>query len=85
MSNILYENGSPVYAIVNGKMVEVQEVRHGRWTQHDDAYYAGGGYWECSCCKWHISNFIFIEDARYCPNCGAKMDEVDKNGDEITE
>ena len=55
---------------------DVQEVKHGRWTQHDDAYYAGGGYWECSCCKWHISNFIFIEDARYCPNCGAKMDEV---------
>lgn len=60
---------------------DVQEVKHGRWTQHDDAHYAGGGYWECSCCKWHISNFIFIEDARYCPNCGAKMVNEDDDTD----
>lgn len=78
MSNILYENGFPVYAIVNGKMVEVQEIRRGKCEQHDDEYYAGGGYWECSCCKWRISNFIFIEDARYCPNCGALMVNEDE-------
>ena len=26
MGNVLYENGFPIYAIVNGKMVDVQEV-----------------------------------------------------------
>lgn len=31
MADILHENGEPIAAIVNGKMVEVQEVRHGRW------------------------------------------------------
>ena len=57
---------------------DVQEVRHGRYEQHDDPLYAKGGYWECSCCKWRISNLIFIEDINYCPKCGAKMDEVDE-------
>ena len=45
---------------------DVQEVRHGRWIDDETAYI-------CSVCfhgspsgaKWN-----------YCPNCGAKMDEV---------
>ena len=58
MSNILYENGSPVYAIVNGKMVEVQEVRHGRW---EDLH--------CTVC----GKIGWSDEDDYCPNCGASM------------
>lgn len=53
---------------------EVTEVKHGRWEHHDDATYAGGGYEECSYCRWRCSEWIFIEDTRYCPNCGSRMD-----------
>lgn len=65
-------------AIQAAPAADVQEIRRGKWEQHDDEYYAGGGYWECSCCKWRISNFIFIEDARYCPHCGAAMIEEEE-------
>ena len=71
MGNILYENGQPIYAIVDGKMVDVQKVKHGRWE------------WEgfniaCSECGF-MPYFDSTEPLyHYCPNCGAKMDEVEE-------
>lgn len=56
---------------------ERSEPKTGRWIHHDDKAYAGGGYEECSCCKWRCSEWIFIEDSHYCPNCGCRMMEVD--------
>lgn len=71
MSHILYENGYPVLAIVNGKIVKVQEVKHGRWVDVEPAphnlFYA-----TCSVCGDRQT----IEVANYCPMCGASMDEV---------
>lgn len=51
----------------------IEERKTGRWIHHDDKAYAGGGYEECSCCKWRCSEWVFIEDSHYCPNCGARM------------
>ena len=65
MANILYENGFPIKAVVNGKLVDVQEVRHGRW---DFDEYG----WVCSVCESPIS--VRYGKKNYCPNCGAKMD-----------
>lgn len=53
--------------------VNAVPVRHGKWiwNQHACGYYMNG--YVCSLCKqgdWH--------DANYCPNCGAKMDGVEK-------
>ena len=70
MSHILYENGQPIYAIVDGKMVEVQEVKHGRWIKEPNCYY------RCSVCGDHHPCIKGNMDYNYCPNCGAKMDEV---------
>lgn len=42
---------------------DVQEVRHGRWELYDI----------CSVCGAQAE-----QQTNYCPNCGAKMDEVDK-------
>lgn len=75
MANILYENGFPIKAIVNGKLVDVQEVRHGRWIPTLIMGGCGSAGYSCSVC--HKFNKT---DSNYCPHCGAKMDEDDKHG-----
>ena len=49
-----------------------EPVRHGRWIWDDEGYH-------CSECFFHAyGNTLECFDGtyRYCPNCGAKMDEV---------
>lgn len=75
MSDILYENGSPVYAIVNGKLVEVQEVRHGRWETFSPFSKPRCSICGELCIGAHAFDYTLTN---YCPNCGAKMDEVEK-------
>ena len=62
MSSILYENGYPVLAIVNGKIVKVQEVKHGRW---ESVPYGC----VCSVCGKRKEQ----GSDNFCANCGAKM------------
>ena len=45
---------------------DVVPVRHGRWTHKPNVY--GVAY--CSECDYELR----INNASYCPNCGAKMD-----------
>ena len=42
---------------------DVAPVRHGRWKEHQ-------GYCECDQCECLVTSCF-----KYCPNCGAKMDE----------
>ena len=39
----------------------------------------------CSECRWGFDNpydmYIRSEEFKYCPNCGAKMDEMGKEGE----
>lgn len=55
--------------------VEAEPVRHGRWI--------GGELGECSVCGHHgCASDIWNDCAnQYCPNCGAKMDEVEHETD----
>lgn len=72
MANILYENGFPIKAIVNGKLVDVQEIRRGRWKCVSIGRYA------CSLCgrePWYEGS---INTMHYCPNCGAAMIEEEE-------
>lgn len=48
---------------------DVVPVRHGRWISHELEF--GGLVSECSVC--HAEGMI---DGNFCPNCGARMDEV---------
>lgn len=52
------------------------EQRHGKWMEHEWAEEVGGlliSNYECSeCHSWERSA------SNYCPNCGVKMDEVEK-------
>ena len=55
--------------------VDAEPVRHGHWiTQFDDLFPMESTI-ECSACgekEWMMT----IINHNYCPNCGAKMDEV---------
>lgn len=78
MANVLYENGFPIYALVNGQMVEVQEVRHGRWKPFDLTW--GRSVYACTSCGEALevpTDFVCGKPMyEFCPYCGAKMDEV---------
>ena len=60
--------------VINVLLMDAQEVRHGRWIKlyHDN--------YKCSeCGAWWGSDYNdeIINNFNYCPNCGAKMDEVE--------
>lgn len=53
----------------------VDAVKHGRWIKHNEIKNIyGGKYIECSECgeKYVVQ---YIEDEKFCRNCGARMDE----------
>lgn len=62
--------------------IEAEPVKHGRWITVSDGYGNGvamASICECSLCKDTI--WVYKNDERkwkYCPNCGAKMDEVEE-------
>lgn len=47
---------------------DVQEVKHGRWFEHQEGRWI---YAKCSVC-----NTVRNTPTNYCPNCGSRMDEV---------
>ena len=66
-----------VLSLVEGKLVidtpkvDAEPVRHGRWIWDDEGYH-------CSECFFHAyGNTLECLDGtyRFCPNCGARMDE----------
>lgn len=73
----------PSYAVSALKELpsaDAEPVRHGRWIGISDGY--ADGYpvydeWECSECGVVFEDeFEDVEPRyKYCPNCGAKMDE----------
>lgn len=53
--------------------VDVAEVKHAHWT-HIVGYDPRDAWVECSRCRTTVK----YPGTKYCPNCGAKMDEEDK-------
>lgn len=58
-------------AILDAPAADVAPVLHGRWLYGD--YYDIGDV--CSECDWDSQ--MTHPSYRYCPNCGARMDEVE--------
>ena len=60
-------------------LYEAEPIKHGRWITVSDGYGNGvatASICECSLCKDTI--WVYKNDERkwkYCPNCGARMDE----------
>lgn len=59
--------------------VEIESVKRGRWIYIKKKMLRGGyiSASECSVCHKRIMPHF---KPNYCPNCGAKMDEVEDNG-----
>lgn len=53
--------------ILETAVVDAEPIRHGKWI------YTGFMEVKCNNCG---NVFHELEDINYCPNCGAKMDEV---------
>lgn len=73
-----YNGYSDTYdkAYIIGVLEELPSVeKHGRWIL-DDEY---DDFWRCSECGYEfVIEGTDIPTYFYCPNCGAKMDEVEK-------
>lgn len=58
----------------------IDAERHGYWCfeEFPDGYY----HWECSeCKKWFEEDSMSLaEEWKYCPNCGAKMNDIEEEG-----
>ena len=53
---------------------DVAPVRHAHWIYHRDNLFPSDSTQECSYC--HKEESLTLHNDNYCPNCGAKMDEV---------
>ena len=55
--------------VINVLLMDTEEVRHGQWIVT--------GFMEVKCSLCGAIQHE-LADANYCPNCGAKMDEVEE-------
>ena len=70
-------------AIDEAPTIDAEPVRHGKWIEHHEPYtWMGYTYWSCSECGFECGyeKDITIR-TNYCPNCGAKMNEVNDGND----
>ena len=68
--------GSAIEVLEDFPAADVAEVKRGRWERCDFSAPSGGyTMYQCSVCAC-----LYNEPSHYCPNCGAKMDEVEDNG-----
>lgn len=51
---------------------DVEEVRHGEWIDTGFGGIHGDTLYRCSCCGEERE--AYVDEERFCPNCGAKMD-----------
>ena len=69
------------FEVVDGmEAADVQEVKHGRWIKREYcSNYSGYDYgMKCSVCGKPLYRQLSEKMPNYCPNCGAKMDEVEE-------
>ena len=63
-------------AVAQKIAVDAKPMKHGHWLFYEepDGYYHS----ECSECRQWCDEDVFLKDKwHYCPNCGARMDEVE--------
>ena len=77
-ANALYKANDIYSAIDNAPAADVEPVRHGRWLTHSDR----PDSLICSVCECGFDMWKH-DQHNYCPNCGAKMDGGDDNGDNV--
>lgn len=72
-----YDKEGYILLIQNAPASDVVEVKHGEWiyncAEWGSSDYSKDVYYKCSICGKEYEQFD-IDEANYCPNCGAKMD-----------
>lgn len=65
-----FKFGDMVKLLENVPVADVQEVKHAKWA------HLGGDEWCCSCCGFvkHTEGSWEKPSAKYCEDCGAKME-----------
>lgn len=58
--------------IIAAPAADVAPVRHGRWIYHEEIIHTLS-HTRCSVCS-SIRYEHYVNDFRYCPSCGSKMD-----------
>lgn len=63
---------------------DVVEIKHGKWKMEVDEYRICATVFTCSNCKAtyttvEMDDKEFLEDMKYCPTCGAKMEGVEND------
>ena len=61
--------------VIRKTLEEAKQERTGRWLPDNRP---GGGFWVCSCCKFPSEAFAADKLYKYCPVCGARMEEKDE-------
>lgn len=70
-TGILQERTAFKYDLMDAPTVDAEPIRHGRWKPYKTEQGRTFGVYCSKCKKWLLMN-----PTPYCPNCGAKMDEV---------
>lgn len=58
--------------------VDAEPIRHGHWTDRQEDYDGADIYEFCSVCGCDSDISHYGESYKYCPHCGALMDEVEE-------
>lgn len=72
------------HAVEKAPTVDAEPVKHGRWVKKKNPQWPAYSHDCCSLCGWWNTKNALSYDGNhkpghslnYCPNCGAKMDEV---------
>lgn len=80
MTDDFYKGANYVLSkVYKAKRVEAEPIRHGHWDADADGYADGElvyDHWYCSECGWDDNGFLEEKpNYKYCPNCGAKMED----------
>ena len=80
-----FQKSYPAFRLENPELVEYAPVVHGKWVWNPNGMDFGLGSYECSVCYCRNNslpmdqrmNPLMFSGSKYCPNCGAKMDQID--------
>jgi PHP family Zn ribbon phosphoesterase len=76
---IVYDNGKSIEDLISELPSAQPERKRGKWVLHPEVRNIYGGiYIECSEC--HTKYVVqYVEDEKYCRNCGAEMERGEAN------
>lgn len=78
---LMYDRKQYTQGFEDGRKYEQEERGHGRWVKIKSDDWANATEYRCSeCGKYRLAVNPVDYNWNYCPNCGAKMDEVAEDG-----